>query len=130
MEKLRELLLNVAIFPRDSENDGELSFEKEQIFGENNKVEEEEEDVVDRSMDLHTKMTWQWSQMVTELEHDYAKAGFALSVNPTVWEYSNKANDRIDGEVRKALERVVRELHVSPNPNSKVHGTYARGRGC
>ena len=44
-----------------------------------------------------------------------------MSVNPTVWEYS-KADDRIDGEVRRALERLVRKLHVRPNPNSKVHG--------
>ena len=52
--KLGQLLSNVAI----SESDGELGFEEEQIFGENNEVEEEEEDAVHRSMDLHTKMTW------------------------------------------------------------------------
>ena len=84
-------------------------------------VEEKEEDSVDRAMDLHAKMTWQWGQTQVKLSHDYALAGFALSVNPTVWEYS-KANDRIDGEVRNALERLVRKLHVSPNPNSKVRG--------
>ena len=53
--------------------------------------------------------------------HDYALAGFALSVNPTVWEYS-KDDDCIDPDVRRALERLVRKLHVRPNPNSRVRG--------
>ena len=44
-----------------------------------------------------------------------------MSVNPTLWEYS-KADDRIDGEIQRALERLVRKIHVRPNPNSKVHG--------
>ena len=60
------------------------------------------------------------------LEHDYVKAGFALSVNPMVWEYI-QANDRIDGKVRHALERLVRKMHVHPNPNSKVGGMQERG---
>ena len=53
------MLSNPDIFPRDSENDGELAFEEEQIFEGNNEVEEkeEEEDSVDRAMDLHAKMT-------------------------------------------------------------------------
>ena len=56
---MAELLSNPDIFSRDSENDGELAFEEEQIFGEDNEVveEEEEEDSVDRAMDLHAKMT-------------------------------------------------------------------------
>ena len=56
-----------------------------------------------------------------KLEHGYAKAGFVLSVNPTVWEYS-QANNRIDGEVRYALEQLVRKLHAQHNTNSKVRG--------
>ena len=60
------------------------------------------------------------------LEHDYVKAGFALSVNPMVWEYI-QANDRIDGKVRHALERLVRKMHVHPNPNSKDRGMQERG---
>ena len=66
-------------------------------------VEKEEEDSVDRAMDLHAKMTWQWGQTQVKLSHDYALAGFALSVNPAVWEYS-KDNHRIDADVRRALE--------------------------
>ena len=48
--------------------------------------EDEEEDLVDRAMDLHAKMTWQGGQTIVKLSHDYAKAGFTLSVNPMVWE--------------------------------------------
>ena len=62
LEKSADLLSNVDVTQGDSENDGELAFEEEQIFGENNEVveeEEEEEDSVDRTMDLHAKMTWQ-----------------------------------------------------------------------
>ena len=44
-----------------------------------------------------------------------------MSVNPTVWEYS-QANNRIDGEVRYALEQLVRKLHAQHNTNSKVRG--------
>ena len=44
-----------------------------------------------------------------------------MSVNPTVWEYS-QVNVRIDGEVRHDLEWFVRKLHVHPSPNSKVRG--------
>ena len=46
--------------------------------------EDEEEDSVDRAMDLHAKMTWQWGRTQVKLSHDYALAGFVLSVNPTV----------------------------------------------
>ena len=30
-------------------------------------VEEKEEDSVDRAMDLHAKMTWQWGQTLVQL---------------------------------------------------------------
>ena len=63
----------------------------------------------------------QWGQTIVKFSHDYAKTGFALSMKPTVWEYS-RVNDRIDGGVCHALERLVRKLHVHPNPNSKVRG--------
>ena len=58
---------------------------------------------------------------MVKLEHDYAKTGFTLSVNPAVWvwEYSH-VNNCIDGKVRHALERLIRKLRVQPNPNSKV----------
>ena len=36
-------------------------------------------------------------------------------------EYSS-AEDRIDADVRRALARLVRKLHVRPNPNSRVRG--------
>ena len=124
LEQSAELLSNVDVNQGDRVNDGELAFEEEQIFGDLNEVgvvEEEEEDEVDRSMDLHAKMTWLWGQTLAKLDHDYSVAGFALSVNPKVWEYSS-AEDRLDGEVRDAIERIVRKLHVMPNPNSKVRG--------
>ena len=50
LESSEELLLNMALFQGNSENDGELAFKEEQIFGENNEVEKEE-DAVDLSMD-------------------------------------------------------------------------------
>ena len=70
----------------DSENNKDLAFEEEQIFGENNAVEEEEGggDSVDLAMDLHANMIWLLEQTLVKLDHDYALAGFALSVNPMV----------------------------------------------
>ena len=120
LEASAESLLDEALFPRDRENDGELSFEEEQIFGEHD-ASEEQEDSVDQSMDVHTRMTWLWGQATAKLEHDYVKTGFALSVNPTVFAYSQE-DDRIDGELRDGIEQLVRKLHVRPNPNSKVRG--------
>ena len=49
-----------------------------------------------------------------------------LFVDPTVWEYSS-AKNRIDGDVREATERLVRKLHVPPNPTSKVRGINEEG---
>ena len=59
LEKSADLLSIVDIGQGDRVNDGELAFGEEQIFGDLNEVvvEEEDDDEVDRSMDLHSKMT-------------------------------------------------------------------------
>ena len=72
-------------------------------------------------MNLHRKWLWEGGKQKVKLEHDYAKAGFALSANPTVWEYS-EAEARIDGDVRDGIERLVRKLYIAPNPNGKTRG--------
>ncbi len=51
------------------------------------------------------------------LEHDFAVAGWALSILPKIRE---DVRLNLDGDKRIAIERVIAKLHVAPNPNSKV----------
>lgn len=48
------------------------------------------------------------------------RAGFVLSVHPMVRLYS-KVDYCIHGDIREAIERLVKELHITPNPNGKTH---------
>ncbi len=51
------------------------------------------------------------------LEHDFAVAGWALSILP---EFRNDVKLNLDGDKRIAIERVIAKLHVAPNPNYNV----------
>ena len=58
-----------------------------------------------------------WMKRKQLLEHDFAIAGWALSILPEIRE-DVKLN--LDGDKRIAIERVIAKLHVVPNPNSEV----------
>jgi hypothetical protein len=62
-----------------------------------------------------------WNKRRTKLEHEYAVAGWALSVLPEV---RADALERITGEHRDMIESVVLRLHVPPCPNKnpKIRG--------
>ncbi len=58
-----------------------------------------------------------WMKRKQLLEHDFAIAGWALSILPKIRE---DVELNLDGDKRIAIERVIAKLHVVPNPNSKV----------
>jgi len=58
-----------------------------------------------------------WMKRKQLLEHDFAIAGWALSILP---EIRDDVRLNLDGDKRIAIERVIAKLHVAPNPNSKV----------
>ena len=55
-----------------------------------------------------------WNKRKTRLEHDNAIAGWAMSIMP---EIRTDVNERMTGEHRNAIERVVLRLHSKPCPN-------------
>ncbi len=81
---------------------------------------EETSDYVEGSSRLLSGMILKaWRRRKSKLEHDYAIAGWALSVIPEVMDDVKK---RMIGIHRDALEQVVIKLHMSPcpNPNKKA----------
>jgi len=56
-----------------------------------------------------------WNRRRKKIEHEYAIAGWALSV---VGEVRIDVCERMRGEHRDAIERVIRRLHVAPCANS------------
>ncbi len=58
-----------------------------------------------------------WMKRKQLLEHDFAIAGWSLSILP---EIRDDVRLNLDGDKRIAIERVIAKLHVAPNPNSKV----------
>ena len=59
---------------------------------------------------------WAWENRKPKLQHEYAMAGFALSVATDVWNHAAQPN-MLGTEVRKAIKMVVLKLHQGPNPN-------------
>lgn len=59
-------------------------------------------------------MALSWCTRKVKLEHDYAITGWALSVMPEVYK---DARERLTGEHRDAIERVVRKLFKYPYTN-------------
>ena len=55
-----------------------------------------------------------WNKRKTRLEHDNAIAGWAISIMP---EIRADVNERMTGEHRNTIERVVLRLHSKPCPN-------------
>ena len=56
-----------------------------------------------------------WDCRVIYLEHGYAIAGWALSLLPEVWD---DVKQRMNGQHRDAIERVITKLHQPPFPNA------------
>ena len=81
----------------------------------------EDKDLVDKGMTLRVWLLWEREIGKKKLEHDHTKAGFALSVDPTVWEYA-KQNNHIGESVQRTLDRLVRKLPCHPDPNGKTQG--------
>ncbi len=48
------------------------------------------------------------------MEHDYVITGWVLSLLPVIRE---DVAERLDGNTRIAIERVVTKHHIPPNPN-------------
>ena len=61
----------------------------------------------------------EWEKRKAKLEHDYAIAGWALSVMPEV---RADVAARMTGVHRDAIENVIKKLHTAPCPNPKVAG--------
>lgn len=68
-----------------------------------------------------------WVKRENALMHDYAVAGYALSVALEVVKYRKSAP--LTSDQRHALERVVRKLHASPDPNKDVCGPNNNVKG-
>jgi len=60
-----------------------------------------------------------WKHCQAKLDHDCAITAWALSVMPEV---RDDCKQRMNGNHRDAIERVVERLHVVPCPNKKVKG--------
>ena len=104
-----------------SESEAEVDVEDEE------EEEEEDGDVNDENGSTVTveglggQVLKAWNKRRTKLEHEYAVAGWALSVLPEV---RADALERITGEHRDMIESVVLRLHVPPCPNKnpKIRG--------
>ena len=116
--------------------DGDVQQEVDEVFGPDMQVYNETVDsieearerggdsdgsvVLNSQMSLHARFVWEWNKRKVKIEHEYAKAGFALSVSPDVWAHASQPG-MLGPDVREALETVVRRLHKYPNPNNKTH---------
>jgi len=74
----------------------------------------EDEPEVDPGKTLGDTALQLWNTRSIKLKHDYAIAGWAMSVSHEVRE---QAITNMKAEDREAIERVVRRLHVVPCPN-------------
>ncbi len=81
------------------------------MFFSNDEIGEDEE----LSLSCMVKQSWMKRKQL--LEHDFAIAGWSLSILP---EIRDDVRLNLDGDKRIAIERVIAKLHVAPNPNSKV----------
>ena len=60
------------------------------------------------------QVTWHWNKCKHHIEHEYSIGAWALCVMGPV---RTDVRDRLTGEHRDAIERVVTRLHVPPCPN-------------
>ncbi len=60
-----------------------------------------------------------WTKRKSQLEHEYAVTGWALSILPEIC--ANVLSD-LTGEHHLMMENIVEGLHVPPCPNKQVSG--------
>ena len=86
--------------------DGDVQQEVDEVFGPDmqvynqtvDSIEEARErgedsdgsEVLNSQMSLHARFVWEWNKRKVKIEHEYAKAGFALSVSPDVWAHASQ----------------------------------------
>ena len=68
-------------------------------------------------MSFGCQVIFHWSKRKKRIEHEYAIAGWALCVLPEV---QDDVTDRMKGDERDAIEKVVMRLHAPPCPNPAV----------
>ena len=123
LEQQRKTLLEPDLFELGA--DGDVQREGEEVFGTKsdnaNSIEEtddeDDSDAENEDMDVHARFLWVWEKRMPKLQHEYAMAGFALSVSPDVlWEHAAQPG-MLGAKVRQALKFVVKKLHQDSNPN-------------
>jgi len=72
------------------------------------------------TMSFGRQITWHWNKRKQRIEHEYSIAAWALCVMESV---RADVRERLTGEHRDPIEKVVTRLHVPPcpNPNPTVH---------
>jgi hypothetical protein len=66
------------------------------------------------TMSFGCQVTWHWNKCNQHIEHEYSIAAWALCVMASV---RTDVRDRLTGEHRDAIGKVVTRLHVPPYPN-------------
>ena len=94
-EQQREKLLQEDLFDLGAE--GDVKCEGKEVFGPDVDAssEDEESDEADNEtdrMDVHRRFLWAWENRKPKLQHEYAMAGFALSVATDVWNRAAQPN--------------------------------------
>ena len=68
----------------------------------------------DEALTLGSEVLFAWDRRKGKIEHDYAVLGWVLSVMPDV---RADVAERLNGDHRIAIERVITRLHLPPCPN-------------
>ena len=66
-------------------------------------------------MNVHRRYLWAGENRKPKLQHEYAMAGFALSVATEVWNHAAQPN-MLGTKVRKAINMVVWKLQAASRP--------------
>jgi hypothetical protein len=66
------------------------------------------------TMSFGRQITWHWNKRKQRIEHEYSIAAWALCVMESV---RADVRERLTGEHRDPIEKVVTRLHVPPCPN-------------
>ncbi len=110
----------------DEESDGESV-----LFADDDEIQPEDDSESDMDVDAPTALSeefpnylvmsfghqviWHWNKRKKRIEHEYAKAGWALCIMDDV---QRDVLERLTGSHRDAIAEVVQHLHVPPCPNT------------
>ena len=85
--------------------------------GVNSEEEEDGSQSEDKPMTLRLLVLfWEWESRKAKIEHEYAVAGWSVSVMPQV---RADVSARMTGKHRDIIEEVITKLHFPPCPNKK-----------